>query len=142
MTKKLLIALATLALAAFALVACGDDDEETTSAAEETTETTETPSGGGGETILVEADPSGELAWVETELTGTAGDVTIEMDNPATTPHNVYIEDESGSVLAESETVTESSTTTTASLEPGTYTFFCDIPAHRDAGMEGSLTLE
>jgi plastocyanin len=26
-------------------------------------------------------------------------------------------------------------------FRPGTYTFYCDIPGHRDAGMEGTITV-
>ena len=139
MTKRLLIALAALALASFALAACGGDDEETSSSsAESSTPATDS----GGATVQVEADPGGSLAWVEDELTAEAGSATVELVNDSDTPHNVVIESEDGDAIAESETVTGETTSTTAELEAGSYTFICSIPGHEEAGMEGTLTVE
>lgn len=137
--KKLLF-LAVLALAASALVACGDDESSTTSAAEESTSSA-APSGEGG-SLAVSAVPDGSFQFTEDSLSTEAGAITVEFDNPSSTPHNVYIEDESGEILAESETISEGTTTTDADLEAGTYTYFCDIPGHREGGMEGTLTVE
>lgn len=140
LTKKLLILIATFALAALALTACGDDDESpSTTAAESTSEET---SSGGGETVSFEADPDGALAYTETAVTAAAGEATIAFDNPSSTAHNVVIEDEGGSAIAETETITGDSTTAAATLEPGTFTFYCSVDSHREAGMEGELTVE
>ena len=38
--------------------------------------------------------------------------------------------------------ITGSSTTLDAELEAGEYTFYCSVDAHREAGMEGPLTVE
>lgn len=143
MTKRLLIALAALTLASFALAACGgDDDEGDDTAASTSAETAaEAPAEEGG-TISVEADPGGGLAWTETELTAAAGANTVEMVNESSTLHNLLIEDESGSVLAETDTVQAETATASAELEAGTYTYLCDVPGHQEAGMEGTLTVE
>lgn len=138
MTKRLLIALAALALASFALAACGGDDSDSSStSAADTSE----PAADGA-TIAVEADPGGSLAFVETDLSTEAGSDTVELTNDSETPHNVVIADDSDSVIAETDTISGDTATATADLEPGTYTFFCDVPGHREAGMEGTLTVK
>ena len=142
--KKLLALIATLALAAFGLAACGGDDETTAATTETETEATTTAAGGGGGggSISFEADPDGALAYTQTEVSGPAGDDTIEFTNDSSTPHDVTIEDSGGNEIAQTETVTGDSTSTDASLDAGTYTFYCSVDGHREAGMEGTLTVK
>ena len=145
MPKRLALVIAVLALSAFGLAACGDDESTSTStsAAPETSTSTDAgTSSGGGATIDVSADPDGALAFTETELTTTAGSDTIVFDNPSTTQHNVEIEDANGEDVAETETIAGGTTEATADLEPGTYTFYCAVDGHREAGMEGTLTVK
>jgi len=139
--KKALVLLAIL-VAALGLVACGDDDDDDTGAVTTpaTTEPTGGGGGGGGETLAVTADPTGQLTWEPTELSAKAGQVTIELDNPAPVSHNVEIE--GNGVDEVSDTVSESTTSVTADLKPGTYRYYCNIPGHAEAGMDGTLTVK
>jgi len=140
--KKLPVLLCLLVLAMFGLVACGGDDEGETTA-QTTEETTATGAGGGGgSTFAIAADPDGALAYTEDSATVPAGEVTIEFDNPSATGHDVVIEDSEGSELAATDVIAGDTTTATAELEPGDYTFFCSVANHRDSGMEGTLTAE
>jgi plastocyanin len=156
--KKAAIAL-FLIVASLALVACGGSSSSST-AAETSSGATESESApaegakeeGGAEaeggtagsasTIDFEANPEGMLMFEEKSVTAKAGKDTIDFTNPASLPHSVAIEDSSGKVIAETETITEGTASTTVELEPGSYTFFCTVPGHRQAGMEGTLTVK
>jgi uncharacterized cupredoxin-like copper-binding protein len=62
------------------------------------------------------------------------------MTNMSPLEHNVTIA--SGStVLGATPTFRGGSKTLTLSLKPGTYVFYCSVPGHRQAGMEGTLTV-
>ncbi|MGB7588073.1 MAG: plastocyanin/azurin family copper-binding protein [Solirubrobacterales bacterium] len=146
---KKIVALLALALMSAALVACGGGNSGGT-----TTEATggeaaggaaaegDSATAGSSSTLTFEADPNGQLAFTTTEATTKAGNVTIEFNNPQSMPHDVSIEDSSGKLVGNTEIVTEGSDTATVNLKPGTYTFYCSIPGHREAGMEGTLTVK
>lgn len=91
-------------------------------------------------TLDLAADPAA-LAFDQTELTAKAGKVTIDFTNPSAIPHNVVIE-EDGEELAGFEPIAEGEESVSADLKPGTYTFFCSVTGHRQAGMEGTLTVK
>jgi plastocyanin len=91
-------------------------------------------------TLQLAADASA-LAYDTKELTAKAGEVTIDFDNPSPISHDVAIEKD-GKEIAASELIAEGEDSVTAELEPGAYTFFCTVPGHAEAGMEGTLTVK
>ena len=146
--KKLTLLLALLALAAFGVAACGDDEDDGGDTTAATTEETTTEAGGGGGdtgggaggTIEISADPGGDLAFEQDSVTTSAGPNTLEFTNDSSTPHDVVIED--GGEVARTDVISGDTATAEAELEAGEYTFYCSVPGHRDAGMEGTLTVE
>ena len=55
--------------------------------------------------------------------------------------HNVTVESSSGEPVGATPTFKGGSKTLSLNLKPGTYKFFCSVPGHRMAGMEGTLTV-
>ena len=146
---KKAVALAVLVLASVALVACGGGSGSDTTSSGESGGGAEKPAeegGGGGEAggsiVKIAAEAGTELAYTTKEASANAGQVSIEFENPQALQHDVTVEDSSGKVLGATELVSEGSATATVNLKPGTYTFFCSVPGHRDAGMEGTLTVK
>jgi plastocyanin len=143
-----------LALAALLVVGCGSSNSGTTSSSSSTpaapaTTPSTTSSGssstGGGaasSALSVEANPEGELKYNKTSLTAKAGKVSIDFTNMASLAHNVTIESSSGAQVGATPTFQGGSKTLSVNLKPGTYKFFCSVPGHRQAGMEGTLTVQ
>jgi plastocyanin len=152
---KKVAALLALALTAFALVACGGDDDDSgdTTAPSGNESTNGAATGGnenaggggreaGGSTVKFVADPNGDLAYTTTSASAKAGTVTLDLENPQGLAHDVAIENAQGKQVGATQLVTEGSDATAVDLKPGTYTFYCSVPGHREAGMEGTLTVK
>jgi uncharacterized cupredoxin-like copper-binding protein len=129
-------------IAATALAGCGGGGKaSTTPTPAKTATVTSTPASAvGGSTLSLAADASA-LKFDKSALTAKAGKVTIVMKNPSALQHNVAIEgngvDVAGKVVGQGGTSTASAT-----LKPGRYTFYCAVDGHRQAGMEGTLTVK
>ncbi|HEU4974928.1 MAG TPA: plastocyanin/azurin family copper-binding protein [Baekduia sp.] len=89
-------------------------------------------------TLTIPADPSGQLAYEDDKATAQAGTVKIVMPNQSGVPHNIAIDG-----LGAGKIVTKGESSFTAKLEAGkTYTYYCEVPGHRAAGMQGTLTVK
>jgi len=101
-----------------------------------------------GGKLEIDANPAGQLAYTTTKATATPGAVTISMTNMSGVSHNIAIESGEGGVtpkgssLGASQFITKGSASITVKLKPGVYTFFCQAPGHRAAGMYGTLTVK
>jgi plastocyanin len=145
-TSALALAAATLALG---LAACGGSSKSTSTSsaaapAAPSSSSTSTPaaSTGGGSSISESANPSGTLKFTKPSLTAKAGKVTINFTNMSSLPHNMTIQrGTNGSVVGATPTFSGATKTLNVTLKPGTYTFYCSVPGHRQAGMQGTLTV-
>jgi len=103
-------------------------------------------SGGGGEGANQPAG-SHKLVLVDFKfqpktVSVGAGKVTFFLVNDGPSAHDMVIADSSGKSVARSTLVQPSNTETFAvTLAAGSYVFYCDLPGHRAAGMEGTLTV-
>ena len=96
--------------------------------------------GKAGRSLKLEANPTGLLAYNTKQLSAKAGTVTITMTNMSPLEHNVTVA-EGSKVLGATPTFKGGSMMLTLKLKPGKYVFYCSVPGHRQAGMEGTLNV-
>jgi plastocyanin len=126
---------------AFAIVKSNDEQDARNEklAAEE-------PQPGGtpatGETLDVTSPADGSLTYQPNGLQAQPGNVTVTYKNPSQVPHSIAVATSNGNVLGEVQPFTNSSESVhLANLAPGKYVFYCTVPGHREAGMQGDLTV-
>lgn len=87
------------------------------------------------------AAANGSLKYTKKTLSAPAGKVTITMPNPSPVPHNIAIK--GAGVSVKGKVVGKGGTSTvSAKLKKGRYTFYCSVPGHEGAGMKGTLTVK
>jgi plastocyanin len=99
--------------------------------------------------LTLEADPSGLLQYTAKTATATAGPLKVDFINKSPLPHNVAIQaGNSGAtqgstpILGRSPIGAKENVTFSVTLQAGTYTYFCEVPGHRQGGMWGTLTVK
>jgi plastocyanin len=125
MRRSVRAGLATVAVGAVVLAGCGGDDSGGST----------TPSTAD---VVVRGDDA--LRFDQAQYTATAGAVKIELVDDGTQVHTLVIDKVSSFKKLEVKDKGKTSTGT-ATLDPGTYTIFCDVPGHRGAGMEAKLII-
>jgi plastocyanin len=90
---------------------------------------------------VLEMPATGATNYEFADATAPAGALTIRSPNESPTEHNIALEgdnvNEEGPVVGEGD-VSEIE----VDVRAGEYTFYCSVPGHREAGMEGTLTVE
>jgi plastocyanin len=151
-TTRLTIGLAAAVLAVGVAAGCGGGSSSSSSSGPPSTQepATSTPATGGSSTggsstggTVVEIDiAQSGFAFVKSKATAPAGKVTLKAMNPQSTPHNISIESDDGSVDQDGPNVSDGGVSqVTVTLQPGKYTYYCSVPGHEDAGMKGTLTV-
>jgi plastocyanin len=91
----------------------------------------------------IPADPAGQLAYVTKQATAPVGALVVSSTNKSSTPHDIAVQgpglpEKGGPVVSNGKT----SVVPAITFKPGKYTFFCTVPGHRQAGMQGTLTVK
>ncbi len=94
-----------------------------------------------GGKLEIPADPGGALAYRFANAEASAGQLEIDSPNESSVDHNIAVEgngvDELGPVVKNGGV-----STINVDVQAGEYTFYCSVTGHREAGMEGTLTVE
>jgi uncharacterized cupredoxin-like copper-binding protein len=83
-----------------------------------------------------------EWLYEPKEVSSSPGDVVFEVKNGGFIEHNFVVQDQARQKRAEIPYIEPGETLKIiANLPPGTYTIYCGLPGHREAGMVATLHL-
>ena len=148
-----IVSILAVAVGLLALAGCGGSSSTTSSSAATPSTPAATPTTSSGTTsstpapatanaLSVESNAEGQLKYNKSSLTANAGKVSIAFTNTSPLEHNLTIATSSGTILGAPPTFKGGTKLLALELKAGTYKFFCTVPGHRMAGMEGTLTVK
>jgi plastocyanin len=144
--SRRLAGLCLLVATSLAVAACGDDNGNSgtqsgaASPAKKEPAAKKQPAANSASTVKLA--PEGDQLMFDTDtLTAKAGKVTVDFTNNSAIPHDVVVSDSSNKVLGKTPVFDGGTKSFNVTLKPGTYTYYCSVPGHRQAGMQGTLTV-
>jgi uncharacterized cupredoxin-like copper-binding protein len=133
--------LAPLALAAVLVAGCGSSSKSSSSGGsgvQGASTSSQATSGGGDALTLSESEFKITPASPTVSHTGT---ITITVNNTGAVTHALTVQTPAGAVSTSDIAPGASATLTVKATKAGKYVFFCPIPGHRQAGMQGTLVV-
>jgi plastocyanin len=131
-----------------ALSGCGGDDSDGAGGSQQVVakvleeEQQGIPAQSGQWMVEVETDPDGGRAYTVKEAIAPPGNTNFELKNPQSTGHDLTLE-QVGQGSVATRVVREGSDWVRISLFAGEkYVFYCSVPGHRKAGMEGAIKVD
>lgn len=88
----------------------------------------------------VSSPSNGALRYSPSTLRVGTGQLSIAYSNPSRMPHNLVVA-KRGKVLGKTRVFTKGSATVSVRVRAGQYVFYCSVPGHRGAGMQGDLVV-
>jgi plastocyanin len=131
--------------ASLLVVACGGGGSSSSTSAAAPTTPAATPASPGATSSpsnLSLAAKDNQLLFTTNKLTAGSGKVTIAFTNNSSLQHNFTLVNSANTVLGKTPTFAGGSKSFSTTLKPGTYTYYCSVPGHRQAGMQGTLTVK
>jgi outer membrane protein assembly factor BamB len=104
--------------------------------------TTSTTPGASTAGTLNLAPVDDQLMYTTNHLTANPGKVTVDFTNNSDIEHDVVLIDQQNKILGQTPVFLGGSKSFTATVASGTYTYYCSVPGHRQAGMQGTLTVK
>jgi len=128
-------------VAGYVAAVAGKPGQDTGALAEAVQQVNQKPAVEKNGTVEIDADPTGQLKFLASSASATAGKVTLRMHNASSVPHDIAIT--GGGITQVGPVVSGGGVSTvTANLKPGTYTFYCSVDGHEAAGMKGTITVK